>query len=177
MKKNNNLIPIVTASLLAALCCVATMVIQIPTPTGGFVNLGDTVIILAASLLSPVYAFLSAAIGSALSDILAGYAQYSIATFVIKGLMALVMCILLRVFCKIAKDNAALSILFTLLTALCGEVIMVAGYFVFEATVLSYGMGAVASVIPNIIQGTAGIIGGTMLVELVKRTKIKTYLH
>ena len=177
MKKSNKLISIVIASLLAALCCVATMVIQIPTPTGGFVNLGDTVIVFASSLLSPVYAFLAAGIGSALSDILAGYPQYAAATFVIKGLMALVMCLLLRAFCKISKDTSFYSIVFTVIAALCGEVIMVGGYFLFEAAVLSYGMGAVASVIPNMVQAAAGILGGTILTTLVKKTKIHTLLQ
>ena len=84
MKNSQKLINIVTASLLAALCCVGTLVLQIPTPTGGFVNLGDTVILLSAFLLSPVYAALSAGIGSMLADIIAGYPQYAPATFVIK---------------------------------------------------------------------------------------------
>ena len=177
MKKSTNLLHIVTASLLAALCCVATMVIQIPTPTGGFVNLGDTVIVLASALLSPVYAFLAAGIGSALSDILAGYPHYAAATFVIKGFMALAMCLLLRAFCKISKEKDFFSIAFTAVSALCGEVIMVGGYFLFEATVLSYGMGAAASVIPNMIQGAVGILGGTILTTLVRKTRVHTLLQ
>ena len=31
----------VTAAVLAALACVATMVVQIPSPMNGYVNLGD----------------------------------------------------------------------------------------------------------------------------------------
>ena len=31
---------IVTASMLAALCCVATMIIKIPSPLKGYLNLG-----------------------------------------------------------------------------------------------------------------------------------------
>ena len=173
MKNSHKLIYIVTASLLAALCCVATMVMQIPTPTGGFVNLGDTIIILSAFLLSPVYAFLSAGLGSMLADILAGYAQYAPATFVIKGLMALIACFILNGTKKFSQKNNIVSLMFTILTAICAESIMVAGYFVFEAFILSYGIGgALASVLPNAMQGLAGIIGGTLLCEIFKRTKI-----
>ena len=177
MKSTHKLLNIVTASMLAALCCVATMVIQIPTPTGGFVNLGDTVVILSACLLPPVYAFLAAGIGSALADILAGYIHYSAATFIIKGLMALTVWFLLKAFRKLAEKNAFLSLSCTVISATCAEILMIGGYFLFEATILSYGMGAAVSIIPNTIQGVAGIVCGTLLSELLKRTKIKAYLN
>ena len=32
---------LVVSALMAALVCVATMVVRIPTPTNGYVNLGD----------------------------------------------------------------------------------------------------------------------------------------
>ena len=46
---------LVMAGLFAALGCVATMVLQVPSPTGGYMNLGDTVVLLGAYLLGPVY--------------------------------------------------------------------------------------------------------------------------
>ena len=174
MKKRKHLIKLITASLLAALCCVATMVMQIPTPTGGFVNLGDTIVIVSAFMLSPVYAALAAGIGSMLADILASYIQYAPATFFIKAAMALIAWFVLRLAKKLVEKNVFFSLSFTVLAALCAEALMVAGYFVFEAFILSYGAGgALASVFPNIMQGFAGIIGGTLLCELLKRTKLQ----
>ena len=76
-------------AVLAAFCCVATLVLVIPSPTGGYMNLGDTIVLLSCYLLGPAYGAASAAFGSALADLLAGYASYVPATFVIKGLMAL----------------------------------------------------------------------------------------
>ncbi len=176
MKISKHLINLVFGALLAALCCVSTLIIQIPTPTGGFVNLGDVIIVLAAWLLSPVYAVLSAALGSMLADILAGYAQYAPATFVIKGLMALACWGIFKSTDKISLKKPLLSPLFTALSALCAEVLMVSGYFIFEAFLLHYGMGALASVVPNLMQGLAGILGGTILTELIKRTNPKSTL-
>ena len=43
----------VTAAVLAALSCVATMVVQIPSPMNGFVNLGDCFVLLSGWLLGP----------------------------------------------------------------------------------------------------------------------------
>ena len=42
---------IVMASLLAALCCVATMIIKIPSQLKGYLNLGDCVVLLSGWLL------------------------------------------------------------------------------------------------------------------------------
>ena len=176
MRASKHLIQVVFAAMLAALCCVSTLIIRIPTPTGGFVNLGDVIIILAAWLLSPVYGILSAAIGSMLADILAGYAQYAPATFIIKGLLAFIAWLIFRLTDKLAQKKHVYSLITTALAGLCAEVVMVAGYFVFEAFFLHYGMGALASVVPNLMQAVAGIIGGTLLTFLIKRTNVKTDL-
>ena len=176
MKTSKNLLNLVFGALLAALCCVSTLIIQIPTPTGGFVNLGDVVIIFAAWLLPPVYAVLSAALGSMLADIFAGYVQYAPATFVIKGLMALIAWAVIKSTIKLARKNAVLSVVFTALSAVCAELFMVLGYFLFECFVLHYGAGALASVVPNLVQALAGVCGGTILTELVRRTTSKSKL-
>ena len=55
------------AALLAALTCVATMIIKIPSPLKGYLNLGDCVVLLAGWMLSPTYGFLAAGLGSALA--------------------------------------------------------------------------------------------------------------
>lgn len=174
MKNSNSLIKLVVAALVAALCCVATMVIQIPVPaTGGYLNLGDAVVLLSGWLLGPVYGVLAAGIGSMLADVFAGYVQYAPATFVIKALMALVMWFILYLTRKLSEKNFALSTAFTIIGGIAAEAVMVLGYFVFEAFILQYGMGAAAAVVPNMIQGAAGIIAGTLLIELLKRTKIR----
>ena len=81
---------IVTAALFAALCCVATMIIKIPSPLKGYLNLGDCIVLLSGWLISPFYAFMAAGIGSALADVFSGYFIYAPITFLIKGLMAII---------------------------------------------------------------------------------------
>ena len=76
-------------ALFAALACVATMSIRIPTPgTGGYIHPGDAVVILCGIFLGPAEAFLAAGIGSCMADLLGGYFIYVPITFVIKGLVA-----------------------------------------------------------------------------------------
>ena len=81
---------IVIAALMTSLVCVATMIIKIPSPLKGYINLGDCIVLIAGWMLSPVYGFLAAGLGSAMADIFSGYVTYAPATFIIKGAMALI---------------------------------------------------------------------------------------
>ena len=90
VNENNKTKKIVMAAMLAALTCVATMIIKIPSPLKGYLNLGDCIVLTAGWMLSPTYGFLAAGIGSALADLFSGYVIYAPATFIIKGVMALI---------------------------------------------------------------------------------------
>ena len=108
---NSNLKKIVMTALFAALACVATMSIRIPTPgTGGYIHPGDAIVILSGVVLGPSYGLLAAGIGSAMSDLLGGYFVYVPITFVIKGLIALFSGL---VYQKIAKDSKIMNFIVT----------------------------------------------------------------
>lgn len=155
---------IVLSSLLAALVCVATMLIKVPSPLKGYVNLGDCVVLLSGWVLSPVYAFLTAGVGSALADIFSGYVIYAPATFVIKGLMALICCLAIR---TAKKKSLAMKIL----SGVIAEIVMVGGYYIFEG--FMYGFVASAVNIPaNAVQGAFGIIFGLMLIKVFEKSDI-----
>lgn len=58
------------AALFMALTTVATMVIHIPVPaTQGFVNVGDSFVLLSGLLFSHYYGALIGGVGSALADL------------------------------------------------------------------------------------------------------------
>ena len=154
------------SALLAALVCVATMIIKIPSPLNGYVNLGDCIVLLSGWLLSPIYGFLAAGLGSALADLFSGYVIYAPATFVIKGIMALIACYGFKLL------NKNLSV--TSARILCGaaaEIGMASGYFVFEGFL--YGFAASMVNIPaNIVQGVAGLVLGVLLIKVFEKNHI-----
>lgn len=163
MKTNTK--KLVFAALMAAIACIATMIVRIPvTATGGYVNLGDGIVILSGVMLGPVYGGLAAGIGSMLADLFAGYVTYAAATFLIKGIMAVVVGLIVK------KTNAGVKNV--ILTGVVAEIIMIAGYFLFESVFMSYGFGALSAVPGNIAQGIAGIIVAAVLTPAVKRIKI-----
>ena len=166
MKQKNTTQKIVTAALLASLTCVATMIIKIPSPLKGYINIGDCVVLLAAWSLSPLYGFLAAGLGSALADIFSGYVVYAPATFLIKGVMALIACCGVKILSKKAKSFTA-----QIISAAAAEIWMGIGYFLFEGVL--YGFAPAAVNIPaNCIQGLAGLILGCVLVRFFEKNKI-----
>ena len=118
---------IVFSALLASLACVATMIIKIPSPLKGYINLGDCVVLLSGWILSPVYGFLAAGVGSGLADIFSGYAVYAPATFIIKGLMALVAHFVFKMM-----DKRLPALPSRVISGTLSEIVMVGGYFLFE---------------------------------------------
>lgn len=177
MKKNNavkNVLKITMTGLLAALACVATMIVQIKIPaTGGYVNLGDCIVIFSAWALGPVYGGLAGGIGSCMADIISGYAFYAPATFVIKFLMAFAAGLLFTAFKKKLNLNIIPT---TVIIGIVAELIMITGYFAFEA-ITEGTAAAIGGLIGNAVQGIAGIITSTVLVSAVEQTKVLSKLH
>ena len=157
---------IVITALMAAMVCVATMIIKIPSPMKGYLNIGDCIVLLCGWLLAPGYGFVAAGLGSALADMFSGYITYAPATFLIKGSMALIAFACFKLMNKrIGKLPSQI------IGAVLAEIVMVLGYFVFEG--FMYGFVPSAVNIPaNAVQGAAGLILGIILVKVFERLKI-----
>lgn len=151
---NTNLKKLILAALFAALACVATMSIRIPTPgTSGYIHPGDAIVILSGVILGPVWGLLAAGIGSALADLLGGYFIYVPITFAVKGLIALIAGI---IFQKVGKTKNS-RYTAVLLGGVVDIILVAGGYFLCEIPL--YGVAAAAASVPaNIIQGVGGLV-------------------
>ncbi len=152
---------LVFTSLFAALCCVLTMIVKIPSPIGGYINLGDAAVLASGYFLGGVYGFLASGLGALLADVFSGYIIYAPATFIIKGVMALV----ISYFGKKGKKS------YMLFGALLSELVMIAGYYIFEGFLYGFAESLV-NMPANIIQGLFGTFIGLILIDLFKRSKI-----
>ena len=164
MKSNTK--KIVMAALMAALACVATMIIKVPSPLKGYLNLGDCVILTAGWMLSPIYGFLAAGLGSALADLFSGYVVYAPATFLIKGCMALIAYFGFRLLHKKVSDLPS-----RIISGTAAEMLMILGYFVFEGCMYGFGP-SVVNIPANAVQGIAGLIIGIILTKVFVKSKI-----
>lgn len=149
------------AAVFTALIWVSTAVMQIPLSTMGYIHLGDAAVLLSGFLLPAPYAFAAAGLGAGLADLFSGYAVYAPVTFFLKGAMALAARFLLRLFCR-RREDIRRRLVGMLLGGLAAEVLMAAGYFLFEGVL--YGFAAAAVNIPfNGIQGAVGLTLGVLL--------------
>lgn len=159
-ERKNRILMLVLSGLFAAFVTVATMMIHIPTPTKGYINLGDCFVNLSAWLLGPVYGACAAGIGSATADLLLGYTIYVPATFVIKALMAVVSFYVFRLLTK--RVHGFLS---RIIAAISAELIMVVGYFVFECFLYRSFAISFTGIPSNLIQGVGGVVISVALHE------------
>ncbi|MBQ5919262.1 MAG: ECF transporter S component [Lachnospiraceae bacterium] len=156
----------VMAALMAALACIMTMIIKVPSPLKGYVNLGDCIVLVAGWMFSPTYGLLAAGIGSAMADVFSGYLLYAPATFVIKGLMALTAYYGYKLCSKKIGDLPS-----RIISGVMAEILMVLGYYVFEGFLYGF-IPSLVNIPANAVQGVAGLIIGVALIKILKSNKM-----
>ncbi|HBG01102.1 MAG TPA: ECF transporter S component [Firmicutes bacterium] len=148
----------VLTALLIALVTVTTMIVNIPLPgVRGYVNIGDTVVLLAGLIFGPLAGAVSGALGASLADLLLGYAYWAPWTFVIKGLEGFLAGWVVRCLGKATTLGATL-----------GALVMVLGYFL--VGILYYGLGpAVTSLPGDLVQGGVSVALALLLVPPIRK--------
>jgi len=161
--EQNNVKKIVYGAFMMALVTIGTMVIQIPTPaTKGYINVGDSFIFLSSALFGPTMGFVTGGIGSALADLLSGYAYWSPWTFIIKGIEGLIVGLMYKKY-----TNEYLKVV----SLIIGALWMVLGYYI--AGGIMYGFKTSLVDVPsNLVQGFASIIIGYILIRLISRLEL-----
>lgn len=163
---NKSVRKLVFCGVFIALIFAATYFTKIPLPGAGYFNAGDCFIILGSAVLGPVWGGVCAGLGSALSDLIAGYGVYVPITLLVKALMGIAVGLILK--------NKTLTR--GIISAFVSEVIMVLGYFVAEMFVFDTAT-ATAGVLGNLTQGGVSIVLGIALLAIVtKNTAIKTLI-
>lgn len=157
---------LVYTSLLAALICVATFIIKVPSPvTNGYTHLGDGFIFIAVLLLGKKNGSWAGAIGAALADIIGGYSFYAIPTFIIKGMMALIMGTAIEKFSHTMKHKWIIG-------AVIGSVWQIFAYYVVGSLMVGNFIATISEIPGNTIQSLAGIISAAAFMAVFKHTPI-----
>jgi len=168
---------IATLAILIAVTALFTYVIRIPiAPTRGYINFGDVAIFFTAIIFGPITALITGGVGTALADLLAGYAQWAPFTFLAHGLQGLAIGLVINAGRRFQRpsmqSNASNSvprkpgIVSLLLAFVLGTLVMGGIYFLTGG--LMVGFAAATTEIPgNILQNVAGILVGTPLAMAV----------
>lgn len=161
--EQDNVKKVVYGAFMMALVTIGTMVIQIPTPaTKGYINVGDSFIFLSSALFGPAIGFITGGIGSALADLLSGYAYWAPWTFIIKGIEGLIVGVMYKNYIKEYFKIAFLII---------GALWMTLGYYM--AGGIMYGFKVSLVDVPNnLVQGFASVAIGYILIRLLSRLNL-----
>ena len=157
VKKQKAVIQLSLMAVMSALVAVGTLVIRIPNPMGGYFNLGDVLIFVAALTFNPLIGGVAGGLGSAIADII-GFPFFALPTLVIKGLEGLVASMITN------KKNVYRDVL----AVVVAGAEMVIGYFLVELYLWGLG-GALGEVPANIAQIFVGGLVGVPIAILLRR--------
>lgn len=156
---NQSIKKITYTALFIALVFLCTVVIAIPSPLGGYMNIGDAAIYVGSFILGPIFGFIAGGVGSMMGDLYTGWVVYMIPTLIIKGTMGFVSGYLFRK----SKD---------ILGLICGFIILVAGYYLADIIILGNFISPIGNVPFNVIQGIVGVIAAYLIIKALKKFNI-----
>ena len=152
-------------ALFTALVTVATMVVRIPIPqTNGYMNLGDSMVLLCGIFFGPWLGLIAGGVGSMLADVIGGYAQWAPWTLAIKGLEAAIAALIFKLL-KAPRGHVSLRLGLSFLLAVSW---MVLGYYAAEC--LMYDPKAALAEVPaNLIQAGGSLVLASLLYPVFER--------
>jgi len=142
---------------LTAVVALTTLFVRIPLPSRGYFNFGDVAVVFSGLVLGSlggrkgfIWGAAAGGIGSALADIMGGFGLFAPITLIAKGAEGALA----------AWAAGRTKMLHGVFLALGGGA-MVAVYFIAETLMPNIGLqGALAELVPNLIQAGGGILGG-----------------
>jgi uncharacterized membrane protein len=146
-------------AVMSAVIAVGTLIIRIPNPMGGYFNVGDVMIFVAALTFGPFVGGVAGGLGSAIADVI-GFPLFAVPTLMIKGLEGLLAGL-------VGNRKSGFRDVFAVVVSGCE---MVLGYFSVEWLILQWGLGgALAEVPANILQIVVGGIVGIPMALVLRR--------
>ncbi|MHA1987091.1 MAG: ECF transporter S component [Promethearchaeota archaeon] len=157
--------------IFTALTYVVTAFIQIPIPaTGGYINVGDLMVMFTALLFGPIVGGISGGVGPMIADIFSPYSIYAPATLVIKGIEGF-----LIGFISNPKDKSSRISYRDIIAVVLGGLLIPFGYFIFEAYILNLGVSvAIVEVPGNFFQFGFAAISSILLITASRKNIIKS---
>lgn len=178
VKTQYNVKDIVQIALMAAIVFAATKLTGIPVGLGykGVVHVGDSMIFIAAIVLSRRNAVLASAIGMSLFDALSTAPMWTPFTFVIKGVMAYIAATIAH-----RKNYNGNNIIINLVGCIFGGIWMIAAYY-FSGVFLDHYLMKfpwnqcfilqATHIAPDVAQVVVGIIIALPIGKILKKANV-----
>ncbi len=157
--------------IFTALSYVVTAFIQVPIPaTGGYINVGDLMVMFTALLFGPIVGGISGGVGPMLADMFSPYYIYAPATLIIKGIEGFIIG-----FISNPKDKSSRISYRDIIAVILGGLLIPFGYFIFEAYVLNLGISVALVEVPgNFFQFGFAAISSILLITASRKNIINS---
>ncbi len=166
--RNNDVQKIVLSALFVTIVFVATFInIPFPGATGGLVHLGTVVLLTIAMRYGKEYGAIAGGIGMGLFDVMGGWMAWAPGTFIVRLLMGYIVGLIAEDKTKGQGQNVIKNVI----AWLVGLIVVVVGYYLYEALFLTTFKIAIASIPGNIIQFAIGFVAVFISIAL-NRAKI-----
>ena len=160
--ENRTALRISLVAIMTAIVAVFTIIIRIPSPIGGYISLCDAAVTFVAYAFGPFTGLIAGGLGAAFADLLGGFPQWALISFIVHGVEALLMGLVVR------KDSSSMAM--RIVAALIAVVIVSCGYlFLTTLFGLTVFTEALLEVPGNIIQSGVGAVIGLMLYSGVRK--------
>ena len=148
---------IANSAVLSALTAVVTGIAFVPSPTGGYTHLGDTIIFIAALLFGSKVGGITGAIGSVAADLWVGYPRWfvSIPAHGLEGL--------------IVGLGRRRSLALQVVCCVLGGLVMASTYFYVNIFIKGWGPAIMSYARDLFGQAAVSIILGIILVRTIRR--------
>ncbi|MFH0848415.1 MAG: ECF transporter S component [archaeon] len=148
---------IANSAVLSALTAVFTGIAFMPSPTGGYTHVGDTIIFIAALLFGPKVGAITGAIGSVAADLWVGYPRWfvSIPAHGLEGL--------------IAGLGRRRSLTVQIICCALGGIVMASVYFYVNIFIKGWAIALLSYVRDILGQAGISIVLGIILVRSLQR--------
>ena len=168
---------IVEAVIFTVLVYVATIVIQVYQPsTGGYFNIGESMIYLAALVSTPLVAGVAGGVGAALADLSTGYAIFAPGTLVIKFVEGYVAGYLVRLLR--GKHGFLYAVLaaavYTAVFLVISTILWAGGVYIGPEKWLHLSLNPVYVEISVVVWITIGVVLGVLVAIILLRKYITT---
>jgi len=165
--RNKRTIQISVSAMFIALVVVATFInVPFPGAAGGLVHLGTLMSLIIAMRFGKYYGALAGGIGMGLFDVLGGWMAWAPGTFLVRLLIGFAVGLIAH---HRIKGQGA-SLVLNLIAWAVGLVIMIVGYYLYEAIFLTDFNAALLSIWGNVIQFAIGLVAPFFVIYL-KRIK------
>ncbi len=166
MEKNNrtalriSLVVIMTA--IVAVFTYGFGVLRLPSPVGGYISLCDAAVTFVAYAFGPFTGFIAGGLGAAFADLIGGFPQWALISFIVHGVEALLMGLVIR------KNSTSMGL--KIIAALIAIVVVAGGYLLLTTlSGLTVFQEALLEVPGNILQSGVGAVIGLVLYSAVRK--------